>query len=38
MVKVMYEPEELAGQLTDLDWTAEMKATRWLLFGAAHPR
>ncbi len=38
VVKVMYEPDELAVQLTDLGWTADIKATRWFLFGAAHPR
>ena len=34
----MYEPDELAGQLTDLDWAADIKATRWFIFGTAHPR
>jgi len=38
VVKVMYEPDELAVQLTDLGWTADIKATRWFLFGTAHPR
>ena len=38
VVKVMYEPDELAGQLTDLDWAADIKATRWFIFGTAHPR
>lgn len=33
----MYEPDELAGQLTDLGWKADIKATRWFLFGTAHP-
>ncbi len=38
VIKVMYEPDELAMQLTDLGWTADIKATRWFLFGTAHPR
>jgi len=38
VVKVMYEPDELAGELTDLGWTADIKATRWFLFGTAYPR
>jgi ubiquinone/menaquinone biosynthesis C-methylase UbiE len=38
VVKVMYEPEELAGQLDGLGWVADMKATRWFLFGSAHPK
>ena len=38
VVKVMYEPDELAVQLTDLGWMADIKATRWFLFGTAHPR
>jgi hypothetical protein len=38
VVKVMYEPDELALQLTDLGWTADIKATAWFLFGTAHPR
>ena len=37
VVKVMYEPDELARQLTDLGWAADIKATRWFLYGAAHP-
>jgi ubiquinone/menaquinone biosynthesis C-methylase UbiE len=37
VVKVMYEPGELAGQLTDLGWTADIKATRWFLYGSARP-
>lgn len=37
VVKVMYEPEELETQLNALRWTAEIKATRWFLFGSAHP-
>jgi ubiquinone/menaquinone biosynthesis C-methylase UbiE len=38
VVKVMYEPDELALQLSDLGWTAEISATRWFLFGTARPR
>lgn len=37
VVKVMYEPDELAGQLTDLGWTADIAATRWFLYGSARP-
>jgi demethylmenaquinone methyltransferase/2-methoxy-6-polyprenyl-1,4-benzoquinol methylase len=37
VVKVMYEPDELAVQLTDLGWAADIKATSWFLFGTAHP-
>ncbi len=38
VVKVMYEPAELAAQLDDLGWTSDLQATRWFLFGSAHPR
>ena len=38
VVKVMYEPEELETQLGYLSWTAEIRATRWFLFGSARPR
>jgi hypothetical protein len=37
VVKVMYEPDELVGQLTDMRWTADIKATRWFLYGSARP-
>jgi demethylmenaquinone methyltransferase/2-methoxy-6-polyprenyl-1,4-benzoquinol methylase len=37
VVKVMYEPDELAGALADLDWTAELQATQWFLYGSARP-
>jgi ubiquinone/menaquinone biosynthesis C-methylase UbiE len=37
VVKVMYEPDELAAQLTDLGWAADIRATRWFLFGTAQP-
>jgi ubiquinone/menaquinone biosynthesis C-methylase UbiE len=37
VVKVMYEPDELALQLANLGWTADIKATRWFLFGSAQP-
>ncbi len=37
VVKVMYEPEELETQLTNLGWIAEIRATRWFLFGSARP-
>jgi ubiquinone/menaquinone biosynthesis C-methylase UbiE len=38
VVKVMYEPDELAAQLNDVGWAAEIKATPWFLFGSATPR
>jgi ubiquinone/menaquinone biosynthesis C-methylase UbiE len=38
VVKVMYEPDELAAQLHSLGWSADIKATRWFLFGTARPR
>lgn len=37
VVKVMYEPDELVAQLADLGWTADIKATRWFLYGSAQP-
>jgi hypothetical protein len=37
VVKVMYQPAELEALLTELDWTAEMHATRWFVFGSAQP-
>jgi demethylmenaquinone methyltransferase/2-methoxy-6-polyprenyl-1,4-benzoquinol methylase len=38
VVKVMYEPDELTAQLSDLGWTAELQATPWFLYGSARPR
>jgi demethylmenaquinone methyltransferase/2-methoxy-6-polyprenyl-1,4-benzoquinol methylase len=38
VVKVMYEPDELGQQLNGLGWSADIKATRWFLFGTARPR
>lgn len=38
VVKVMYEPDELAAQLAGMGWTADITATRWFLFGSAQPR
>jgi hypothetical protein len=38
VVKVMYERDELAEQLADLGWTADIKAIRWSVFGTAQPR
>jgi demethylmenaquinone methyltransferase/2-methoxy-6-polyprenyl-1,4-benzoquinol methylase len=35
VVKVMYEPDELEARLREIGWTAEIKATRWFLFGSA---
>lgn len=37
VVKVMYEPDELAAQLADLGWTADLQATPWFLYGSARP-
>jgi demethylmenaquinone methyltransferase/2-methoxy-6-polyprenyl-1,4-benzoquinol methylase len=37
VVKVMYEPDELEEQLDGLGWAAQIKATRWFLYGSAHP-
>lgn len=37
VVKVMYEPDELEAQLENLGWRAQIKATRWFLFGSARP-
>lgn len=37
VVKVMYEPDELAAQLADLGWAAELQATPWFLYGSARP-
>jgi ubiquinone/menaquinone biosynthesis C-methylase UbiE len=37
VVKVMYEPDELAAQLGILGWAADITATRWFLFGSAQP-
>jgi ubiquinone/menaquinone biosynthesis C-methylase UbiE len=38
VVKVMYEPDELAGQLAELGWTADIRATRWFIFGTAQSK
>jgi hypothetical protein len=35
VVKVMYEPDELQSLLHDHGWTAEVKATRWFIYGSA---
>lgn len=37
VVKVMYEPEELAGVLAREGWRADIDATRWFIYGAAAP-
>jgi SAM-dependent methyltransferase len=37
VVKIMYEPQELEAELKDLSWTAQMRATRWFIFGSARP-
>ena len=38
VVKVFYEPSELADLLSDQDWQAEVFATRWFIYGTAHVR
>jgi SAM-dependent methyltransferase len=38
VVKVMYEPDELASQLDELGWTTDLEATRWFVFGSAQPQ
>ncbi len=37
VVKVMYEPDELATHLAELGWTADLLATPLFLYGAARP-
>jgi demethylmenaquinone methyltransferase/2-methoxy-6-polyprenyl-1,4-benzoquinol methylase len=37
VVKVMYEPDELASLIEAEGWTASMDATRWFLYGSAEP-
>jgi demethylmenaquinone methyltransferase/2-methoxy-6-polyprenyl-1,4-benzoquinol methylase len=38
VVKVMYEPDELAAGLAELGWDADIKQTRWFVYGSAVPR
>jgi SAM-dependent methyltransferase len=38
VVKVMYEPDELAALVEAEGWHAELDGTRWFIFGAARPR
>jgi SAM-dependent methyltransferase len=38
VVKVMYEPEELQQVLDTEGWDTDIDATRWFIFGSAHPR
>jgi hypothetical protein len=35
---VMYEPEELQQVLDTEGWDTDIDATRWFIFGSAHPR
>jgi SAM-dependent methyltransferase len=35
VVKIFYEPAELEDRLRPLGWTAEVSATRWLIYGRA---
>lgn len=37
VVKVMYQPAELAAAIEVEGWTASIDATRWFLFGHAYP-
>jgi SAM-dependent methyltransferase len=37
VVKVMYEPAELAERLAAEGWRAELDGTRWFIFGSAAP-
>ena len=37
VVKVMYEPDELEAAIAAEGWSAEIDATRWLIFGSAAP-
>ena len=37
VVKVMYEPAELQALLNAAGWEAAIEATRWFIFGSAHP-
>ena len=37
VVKVMYEPDELASLIATEGWEADIDATRWFLFGSARP-
>lgn len=38
VVKVTYEPDELQTLVAAEGWDAEIEATRWFIFGSAHPR
>jgi SAM-dependent methyltransferase len=38
VVKVMYEPDELAALVGAEGWDAELDGTRWFIFGTARPR
>ena len=37
VVKVMYEPDELASLIGNEGWSADIDATRWFIFGSARP-
>jgi demethylmenaquinone methyltransferase/2-methoxy-6-polyprenyl-1,4-benzoquinol methylase len=37
VVKVMYEPDELASLLREQGWATQLEATRWFIFGSAQP-
>jgi hypothetical protein len=37
VVKVMYEPDELASAIAAEGWSVDIDATRWFLFGMAAP-
>lgn len=37
VVEIFYEPDELTHLLADQGWAATLDATRWFIFGEAHP-
>ena len=38
IVKVMYEPDELASLIDAEGWRSHLDATRWFIFGSTQPR
>lgn len=38
VVKVMYEPDELASLIDTEGWHSRLDATRWFIFGFTQPR
>jgi hypothetical protein len=35
VVKVMYEPDQLASLIAEEGWSADIDSTRWFIFGSA---